>query len=356
MKYQMITLNFFQGVINLPIPKRVAETNKSDSDDSFHSMEETVELAPHRNQHDSYIRSHVPNEVIFPPTGGQLIPQPSKSVSTSKLLPNILAIPDFDKRKSKVEINIITLHEEMEDLELRINAIIAENVTFYEDNEFQTLNRKKGVLLREKLALEKFLQQMNEELDSQTEEFNNMGGNLQNSNIQGHSNYGAFSKRALPLAHAFPNPTDSSGDARNLQSSVAIGRVLVPPDVSSSSQSPTTVPDVLPEDEKITMQNRDDMKMVKGIYSKPKEPMRVATLPTESGEGWICQHCTIHNKQGMKVCSMCHKTTGYPENANADTVPAHGQGASDGPVMNRIEKAQDQVIVFQHTIYSLCGY
>ncbi|XP_062593006.1 uncharacterized protein LOC134254512 isoform X1 [Saccostrea cucullata] len=83
---------------------------------------------------------------------------------TSKLLDKILAIPDMYKRKSKIEIHLETLQEEIDLIEERIQECIAQNATFYEDEEYGRLFRKKGFLQREKIELEKYEKELDEVL------------------------------------------------------------------------------------------------------------------------------------------------------------------------------------------------
>ena len=60
---------------------------------------------------------------------------------TSRLLPNIVAIPDLHRRKSKLDINIVTLEEEIDEVEHKIQSLIANNPAFYEDEEYSKLFR-----------------------------------------------------------------------------------------------------------------------------------------------------------------------------------------------------------------------
>jgi hypothetical protein len=83
---------------------------------------------------------------------------------TSKLLDKILAISDLYKRKSKLEIHLESLREEIDLIEERIQECIAQNATFYEDEEYGRLFRKKGFLQREKIELEKYEKELDEVL------------------------------------------------------------------------------------------------------------------------------------------------------------------------------------------------
>lgn len=86
---------------------------------------------------------------------------------TSKLLDKILAIPDLYRRKSKIEIHLETLQEEIDNIEVRIQECIAQNATFYEDEEYGRLFRKKGFLQREKIELEKYEKELDKVLVQQ---------------------------------------------------------------------------------------------------------------------------------------------------------------------------------------------
>lgn len=83
---------------------------------------------------------------------------------TSKLLDKILAIPDLFRRKSKIEIHLESLREEIDLIEEKIQECIAQNATFYEDEEYGHLFRKKGFLQREKIELEKYEKELDEVL------------------------------------------------------------------------------------------------------------------------------------------------------------------------------------------------
>ena len=80
--------------------------------------------------------------------------------TTSKLLAKIMAIPDLEKRQSKCEVNILTLEEEMAEIEEELNRVVEEDENFHENLEFSTLNRKKGMLMREKLTLQKYKEEV----------------------------------------------------------------------------------------------------------------------------------------------------------------------------------------------------
>ncbi|XP_063439379.1 uncharacterized protein LOC134720797 [Mytilus trossulus] len=83
---------------------------------------------------------------------------------TSRLLPSILAIPDLQRRKSKVDINLMTLREEIEDVETKINELISQNGQFFSDPEYASLYKKKGMLTREKMELEKYERELEQAL------------------------------------------------------------------------------------------------------------------------------------------------------------------------------------------------
>lgn len=83
---------------------------------------------------------------------------------TSRLLPSILAIPDLQRRKSKVDINLMTLREEIEDVETKINELISQNGQFFSDPEYASLYKKKGMLTREKMELEKYERELDQAL------------------------------------------------------------------------------------------------------------------------------------------------------------------------------------------------
>lgn len=84
-----------------------------------------------------------------------------------KLLDKILVIFDLYRRKFKIEIYLETLQEEIDNIEVRIQECIVQNVTFYEDEEYGRLFRKKGFLQREKIELEKYEKELDKVLVQQ---------------------------------------------------------------------------------------------------------------------------------------------------------------------------------------------
>ncbi|KAJ8303183.1 hypothetical protein KUTeg_019579 [Tegillarca granosa] len=86
-------------------------------------------------------------------------PPLSKS-SSSKFLPKIMAVTDLQKRRSKAEVIIETIQEEIDELEEKIQKLIEENEAFYEDAEYGTLLRKKGMLQREKVDVNKYMKEL----------------------------------------------------------------------------------------------------------------------------------------------------------------------------------------------------
>ena len=91
---------------------------------------------------------------------------------TSRLLPIIMAIPDIQRRKSKLDINLMTLHEEIEDVETKINELISQNAHFFSDPEYASLYKRKGMLTREKMELVKYESELDQAL--REEEQNSM--------------------------------------------------------------------------------------------------------------------------------------------------------------------------------------
>lgn len=83
---------------------------------------------------------------------------------TSRLLPGIMTIPDLHRRKSKLEINLMTLREEIEEVESKINDLISQNAHFFSDPEYSALFKRKGLLTREKMELEKYEKDLDQSL------------------------------------------------------------------------------------------------------------------------------------------------------------------------------------------------
>lgn len=84
-----------------------------------------------------------------------------------KFFDKILVIFDLYRRKFKIEIYLEFLQEEIDNIEVRIQECIVQNVTFYEDEEYGRLFRKKGFLQREKIELEKYEKELDKVLVQQ---------------------------------------------------------------------------------------------------------------------------------------------------------------------------------------------
>lgn len=84
----------------------------------------------------------------------------SLTSSVSELLPSIMAITDLEKRQTRLQINIMTLNDDLQDWEEKINAIILQIPNFFHDEEYINLSRKKRKHLQEISELLKYQKEL----------------------------------------------------------------------------------------------------------------------------------------------------------------------------------------------------
>ena len=133
---------------------------------------------------------------------------PSKSENTIKrsashLVLKLKAIPNLEKRRARLDIDLATLKGDIEEWDAEINQIIVDKDDFFQDKNYQELNNKKKKHLREikelvkyeeeldKIIAEKALDQKNQELTELRQRSNQgvfRGLDRQGTNIRDVSN------------------------------------------------------------------------------------------------------------------------------------------------------------------------
>ena len=76
--------------------------------------------------------------------------------SSSHLVLKLKSIADLEKRRSRLDINLATLKEDLEEWDHRLNEIIVESENFITDPEYNDLSKRKQKNLREIQELEKY--------------------------------------------------------------------------------------------------------------------------------------------------------------------------------------------------------
>ena len=83
-------------------------------------------------------------------------PDNSLRRSNSHLVLKLQSIPNLEKRRSRLDINLSTLKEEVEELDEKMNKIIVENENFIGDQEYNLLIKQKQKFLRDIKELENY--------------------------------------------------------------------------------------------------------------------------------------------------------------------------------------------------------
>ncbi|KAK3603441.1 hypothetical protein CHS0354_009421 [Potamilus streckersoni] len=109
--------------------------------------------------------------INFPPNNPSFQPKDGAK-KVSQLLAKVMAIPDLEKRKARIEVHVTVLEEDLQTIEKQINHLIMENSEFYQDSEFIRLSNQKGILLRRKRELEDYEKKLDAIMASCGEEQN----------------------------------------------------------------------------------------------------------------------------------------------------------------------------------------
>ena len=142
--------------------------------------------------------------------------------TTSHLVLKLQAIPNLEKRRSRLDINVATLKEEIEELDERINQIIVENETFIQDHEYNRLSKQKQKYLRDIQELEKYeleldrmiTENVNEDLTGKETIVQKVPGDT-NRQCQGPQNKG-YSVGSVKFPPDTANPPDVIGSHPNI--------------------------------------------------------------------------------------------------------------------------------------------
>ena len=100
------------------------------------------------------------------------------SMSESSLLKAVLAESNYEKRAAKCDIRLLTLDEELQEVEGRLNDLMLNSEDFTESADFITLNRSKAVLMKERQALRNYKQELAELMAAEPSHVSDPSGNL----------------------------------------------------------------------------------------------------------------------------------------------------------------------------------
>ncbi|XP_046562872.1 uncharacterized protein LOC124271750 [Haliotis rubra] len=260
------------------------------------------------------------------------------SVLTSKLLAKIKEEQNLEKQKAKCDIHIISLTEEIEEIEVQLNHLIEMNVKFYEQDEFLKLSKKKGLLKREKLILDKHRNRLESNSDKPSQvyyppshvDFSRLDDPvLPTPNVVPVSDYqDQDTGRTLnqPFASQAATKILSNVHENMYQSSVIQPNKFQQPQGQQDSQvvstETTTVKNnqqpctpIKPEAEPNATSNNSKETAVSACRS----PLSTVNIhPTsglnsdrqaDHGRHWQCEHCTMFNDSNTRICDMCHRTS-----------------------------------------------
>ena len=141
------------------------------------------------------------------------------SMSESSLLKAVLAESNYEKRAAKCDIRLLTLDEELQEVEGRLNDLMLNSEDFTESADFITLNRSKAVLMKERQALSNYKQELAELMAAEPSHVSDPSGNLE---------------RSPQIFH--PPPLSSPSPLGSFSSSPALSHY--PPATSPSQPSP----------------------------------------------------------------------------------------------------------------------
>ncbi|XP_067651043.1 E3 ubiquitin-protein ligase RNF31-like isoform X2 [Haliotis asinina] len=259
------------------------------------------------------------------------------SMLTSKLLTKIKEEQNLEKQKAKCDIHIISLTEEIDEIEMQLNHLIEMNVKFYEEDEFLTLSKKKGLLKREKLILDKHRCRLESNSDKPSQVYY----------PPSHVDFSRFDDPALPTPNNVPACDHRDQDT---------GRTLHQPFVSQSAakilsnvdknmyQSSVTQPNTYQQPEGQRDSQVVSSETITSVPVKWNQQPCIAIKPeavssttsdysnealacrnplsttspksgfnpdrqADHGSQWQCEHCTMFNDSNTRICDMCHRTS-----------------------------------------------
>ncbi|XP_071091863.1 E3 ubiquitin-protein ligase RNF31-like isoform X1 [Haliotis cracherodii] len=259
-----------------------------------------------------------------------------QSALTSKLLPKIKEESNLEKQKAKCEIHIISLTEEIEEIEVQLNHLIEMNGKFYEQDEFLALNKKKGLLKREKLILEKHRSRLESNSDKHSQvssdvyyppshvDFSRLDNNtLTTSSVNKpvcvYQAQHTGRTHNTSVASQVGTKVVSNVDENMHQSSVIQPGKIQQPQVLQDSQVVSTEtaslvvvqknqqssPSIKPEaEENIETITNNSKETVACRSNSNRQP--------DHGSQWQCEHCTMFNDSNTRICDMCHRTSDNP--------------------------------------------
>lgn len=95
-----------------------------------------------------------------PPRRASSISAGAASMSESSLLKAVLAESDYEKRAAKCDIRLLTLDEDLKEVEAKLNGLMLNTSDFIESPDFMTFNRHKARLMKEHQALSNYKQEL----------------------------------------------------------------------------------------------------------------------------------------------------------------------------------------------------
>ena len=282
--------------------------------------------------------------------------------SESSLLPKIKAIQDPQKRLSKLDINLMNLKEDLAEYENQIQKIMVEDPNYFQNEDFQSKNRRKRTHLKEIKELEEYKPEVEAEIQAeyQAEEAQRLRGRFaemqmrESATLQGHSYQMTpeFTPTGPPAVNTgYPPVTMAHSMVSNHPTTAAASMAhgLVTPKVGHNvAYDPKMYQDQsmqeMPRLKMESKNNDENMKVIRQMLVLDQNPhewkakqendptllpevsfppsiedidQETTKLRKKSGKvessskrsSWECQHCTFRNQMTSKACEMCDKTS-----------------------------------------------
>lgn len=286
------------------------------------------------------------------------------SQSESSLLPQIKAIPDLERRISRIDITVMNLEDDLRDVERKTDSIIMNNPDFLQDQHYQSLMRKKRTYLKEKVELLSYRKEVEKELEVCSRRESTVKGGtesaaesirkkLQEAGITDtYPEYDKFLEPQGPPVNApsvgttfgnvllqpistsyytqvtspnqmvqtNPRVTDNPPHLR-LDSLGESNDPMLSPETNEATIRQMLVLDQNPHAEKpnqlsnkrVSQPNISLVTFPPTIDSKPKQSenmnLPVPRYDNAADNTWACEHCTYQNPSSAKSCIMCYKTS-----------------------------------------------